>query len=51
MFYSPRALTKRPWYRSVAIRVAMLVFIFVYLGIPVLMTLYTYGWESVVFGY
>ncbi|KAJ2787277.1 hypothetical protein GGI15_000827 [Coemansia interrupta] len=41
----------RPWYRSLAVRVAMAAFIFLYLGIPSLMTVYTYGFTSVVFGY
>ncbi|KAJ2166668.1 hypothetical protein GGH15_002612 [Coemansia sp. RSA 562] len=49
MFYAPRA--KRPWYRTVTVRVLVVLFVLVYLGAPTLMTAYTYGWVSIVFGY
>ncbi|KAJ2829249.1 hypothetical protein IWW50_000963 [Coemansia erecta] len=49
LFYAPRA--KRPWYRTVTVRVLVVLFVLVYLGSPTLMTVYTYGWVSVVLGY
>ncbi|KAJ2365388.1 hypothetical protein H4S01_003273 [Coemansia sp. RSA 2610] len=51
LFCAPRGRARRPWYRSVAVRVCMLVFVLVYLGVPVLTSVYTYGWLTVALGY
>ncbi|KAJ1942526.1 hypothetical protein FBU59_003172, partial [Linderina macrospora] len=51
VFYSPRVAGSRPWYRSFAVRVLVAVFVVVYLGLPTMMTVYTYGWTSIVFGF
>ncbi|KAJ2383250.1 hypothetical protein GGI05_005376 [Coemansia sp. RSA 2603] len=53
VFYATGRLATscRPWYRSLAVRLAMALFILVYLGVPSLMTLYTYGFPSVLLGY
>ncbi|KAI8324352.1 Metallo-dependent phosphatase [Martensiomyces pterosporus] len=50
-FYSPKTAGSRPWYRSIAVRLLVLAFIAIYLGIPTLMTVYTYGPISLVCGF
>ncbi|KAJ2158829.1 hypothetical protein GGF46_003482 [Coemansia sp. RSA 552] len=52
LFYSTRrGNSKLPWYRHGAVKGAMALFVFVYLGIPSAMTFYTYGWASVFLGF
>ncbi|KAJ1883140.1 hypothetical protein H4R99_004551 [Coemansia sp. RSA 1722] len=50
IFYSTSRVT-RPWYRGVAVRLAMALFITLYMGIPTLMTVYTYGFTTLFLGY
>ncbi|KAJ2805575.1 hypothetical protein H4S07_003985 [Coemansia furcata] len=51
LFYSPYANSGLPWYRGLAVRLAVAVYCVVYLGLPTLMTVYTYGFVSIVLGY
>ncbi|KAJ2885855.1 hypothetical protein IWW38_005278, partial [Coemansia aciculifera] len=52
LFYSPfSAGGSLPWYRAGVVRVAVALFCVVYLGLPTLMTVYTYGFVSIVCGY
>ncbi|KAJ2003335.1 hypothetical protein H4R26_003128 [Coemansia thaxteri] len=51
LFYSPYTARGLPWYRSLPARLSVAVFCVLYLGLPTLMTVYTYGPASVVFGY
>ncbi|KAJ2701999.1 hypothetical protein H4218_001086 [Coemansia sp. IMI 209128] len=51
LFYSPYTSSGKPWYRGVAVRLAVAVYCVVYLGLPTLMTVYTYGFASILLGY
>ncbi|KAI9506333.1 hypothetical protein GGI25_002324 [Coemansia spiralis] len=51
IFYSAYSGLRLPWYRRAWMRVCMALFINLYIGIPMVMTVYTYGIMTVVLGY
>ncbi|KAJ1893236.1 hypothetical protein LPJ66_005877 [Kickxella alabastrina] len=50
IFYPTPVGAQKPWYRSILVRLAMASFITLYLGVPTIMTVYTYGFISIVLG-
>ncbi|KAJ2660628.1 hypothetical protein IWW48_002837 [Coemansia sp. RSA 1200] len=51
LFYSSYSASRLPWYRRLWMRVAVGLFVAVYMAIPVVMTVHTYGIATVFFGY
>ncbi|KAJ2719812.1 hypothetical protein GGI07_004981 [Coemansia sp. Benny D115] len=51
IFYATTQTGVRPWCRSTTVKVAMALFIMLYLGIPSFMTVYTYGFTTILLGY
>ncbi|KAJ1667871.1 hypothetical protein IW140_001421 [Coemansia sp. RSA 1813] len=51
IFYSSYSASRLPWYRKLRMRVGMALFIVLYMGIPMMMTVHTYGMTTVFLGF